>query len=181
MKDCREQTEPFVIAESERLVIRRFEESMAETVHLLSIDAANRRFQPDEVFETVDDARETLAFLCAHYGDSEAPQVYPIVLKATGENIGHVELVPIGGGQWEIGYHVGEAFTRRGYASEAVRTFLPVMMTEWHLREVMGICAAENAASRAVLEKCGFVKLFEGVGEYHGELRPICRYHLTRE
>lgn len=165
-----------IIAETERLLMKKFDESMAEAVHLLSLDGANRRFQPDEVFETVEDACKTIQYLAANYGNPDAPQVYPIVLKETRENIGHVELVPLGGGEWEIGYHIGEKFTRQGYASEAVAAFLPVIMKKWHLSQVWGICDAENIGSRGVMEKCGFTKEFEGVGIYHGEQRKICRY-----
>lgn len=167
-----------IIAETQRLIITRFREDMAQAVHKLSLDDANRRFQPDEVFETEEDALETIQFLRANYGNSEAPQVYPVILREEGCNIGHMELVPIGNGEWEIGYHIGAAFTRKGYASEAVRAFLPVMMRQFGLDHVMGICAAENAASRAVMEKCGFVKEFEGIAMYHGEMRPTCRYRF---
>lgn len=170
--------EPYIIAETQRLIITKFSDSMANDVHLLSLDENNRQFQPDEVFETEQEALETVQYLAAHYGDPEAPQVYPVLLKEQRRNIGHVELVPIGGGEWEIGYHIGQAFTRRGYASEAVAAFLPVIMKEFGLDHVMGICAAENAASRAVMEKCGFVKEFEGEAMYHGELRPTCRYRF---
>ena len=168
-----------ILTQTHRLILQKFDESMAEAVHLLSIDDPNRRFQSDEVFETVEDARETIQFLAAHYDDETAPQVYPILLKEQGCNIGHVELVPMGNGDWEIGYHIGEAFTRRGYAAEAVTAFLPVMMARWGLPYVLGVCVAENTASRGVMEKCGFVKEFEGIGLYHGENRPICRYRFT--
>ena len=39
--------------ETERLVITEFSPEMAEDVHLNSLDEDNRRFVPDEVFETV--------------------------------------------------------------------------------------------------------------------------------
>ena len=73
--------------ETERLIITDFTEDMAETVHLNSLDEDNRRFVPDEVFETVDDARETLEFLISRYGGEEGPYVHPVLLK-TGENMG---------------------------------------------------------------------------------------------
>lgn len=165
-----------IVAETDRLIITNFDESMAMAVHLLSIDEANRRFQPDEVFETEQDALETIQYLTEHYGDINAPQVHPIILKESGENIGHVELVPLDGGKWEIGYHIGERFTRMGYASEAVKAFLPVMMEKFGLSEVLGICAAENFASRSVLERCGFRLEYEGMGMYHGEERKKCDY-----
>ena len=169
-----------ILAESERLLIETFTEDMAQAVHELSVDANNRRFQPDEVFETAQDALETIQYLSDNYGNVSAPQVYPIILKEKGCNIGHVELVPIGDGEWEIGYHIGEAFTGKGYASEAVKAFLLFIMKQFGLDHVMGICAAENRASRRVMEKCGFVREFEGDAMYHGEIRPTCRYRYTQ-
>ena len=168
-----------MLTETERLIIKTFDESMAQAVHELSVDENNRRFQPDEVFETKEDALEAIQYLAANYGNVNAPQVYPVILKQEGCNIGHVELVPIGSGEWEIGYHIGQRFTRKGYATEAVTAFLSVMMKQFGLEYVMGICAAENYASRGVMEKCGFVKEFEGNAMYHGEIRPTCRYRFT--
>ena len=53
--------------ETERLIITEFDLSMAEVVHKNSLDEDNRRFVPDEVFETVEDARETIEFLMGCY------------------------------------------------------------------------------------------------------------------
>jgi len=93
----------------------------------------------------------------------------------SGQHIGHVEAVPIDRG-WEIGFHVGKCFTRTGYATEAVKAFLPIIMEQLGLDEMFGICLADNIASRKVLEKCGFLLEFDGMGLYHGETRHICRY-----
>ena len=160
--------------ESERLVISDFTEDMAETVHLNSLDEDNRRFVPDEVFETVEDARETLEFLIEMYGGDEGPYVHPILLK-TGENIGYVQLVPVEEG-WEIGYHVAAQYTGNGYATEAVRAFLPEAAAKKELSQIWGICLAENAASARVMEKSGFQNVFRGIGPYQGEEREIVKY-----
>ena len=48
--------------ETERLVITEFDLSMAEDVHKNSLDEDTRRFVPDEVFETVEEAKETIEF-----------------------------------------------------------------------------------------------------------------------
>ena len=45
---------------TKRLTITDFTPDMAYDVHINSLDEDNRRFVPDEVFETVDDARETV-------------------------------------------------------------------------------------------------------------------------
>ena len=42
--------------ETERLVITEFATDMAKAVHENSLDEDTRRFLPDEVFETVEDA-----------------------------------------------------------------------------------------------------------------------------
>ena len=159
--------------ETGRLLITDFTADMAEAVHLNSLDEDNQRFVPDEVFETIDDARETVEFLIEQYAGEDGPFVHPILLK-TGENIGYVQLVRIEQG-WEVGYHVAKPYTGNGYATEAVRAFLPVMAAQKRLSEVFGICLAENIASVRVMEKCGFTRLFHGLGPYQGAEREIVK------
>ena len=89
--------------------------------------------------------------------------------------IGYVQLVPIGEGKWEIGYHVAQAFTGKGYATEAVTAFLPVITEQVGVTEVYGIRLLENAASGRVLEKSGFQTFFTGEGAYHGGVCEISK------
>lgn len=160
--------------ETKRLVITEFDRSMAEAVHLNSLDADNRRFVPDEVFETVEGAAETLEFLIGCYTTGEGPLVYPVLNQ--GVCIGYVQAVPLEAGGWEIGYHIGSRYTSQGYATEAVTAFLPVIMAQLGISQIAGVCVAENAASVKVLERSGFVKEFEGTGTYQGRECLICRY-----
>lgn len=160
--------------ETERLIITEFEMEMAEAVHLNSLDEDNRRFVPDEVFETVEEAAETVEFLMSCYTSGEGPLVYPVLLK-NNTYIGYVQAVPLEDG-YEIGYHIGESYTKQGYAAEAVKGFLPVIMNQLHITKMAGVCLAENKASVKVMERCGFVKEFEGTGNYQGEEQNICRF-----
>ena len=164
--------------ETERLIITEFTMDMAESVHLNSLDEDNRRFVPDEVFETVEDAAETVEFLMGCYTSGEGPLVYPVLLKDN-TYVGYVQAVPLDDGDWEVGYHIGAAHTKRGYATEAVRAFLPVVMKKLNITEIHGICLAENQGSVKVLERVGFAKQFEGVGSYQGEEKEICKYLYT--
>lgn len=159
--------------ETKRLEIKEFTLDMAYDVHKNSLDEDNRRFVPDEVFETQDDAKETIEFLMSQYGATEGPLVYPVFIKETSENIGYVQMVPIEDGKWEIGYHIAKAHIGKGYASEAVTAFLPVMAETVGTSEVYGICLSENIASKHVLAKCGFESISEGIGDYQGEKREI--------
>ena len=157
-----------------RLYIDAFDGSMAESMHINSLDEDNRLFVPDEVFETVDAARKTLTWLISSYEKEGAPLVYPIFLN-DGRHIGHVQAVPIDA-EWEIGYHVAKPFTGNGYATEAVGAFLPPIMRRLGISKIYGICRADNAASRRVLEKCGFAIEYEGIAPYIGAEHHICRY-----
>ena len=161
--------------ETERLIITEFTIDMAEAVHLNSLDEDNRRFVPDEVFETVEEAADTVGFLMSVYKNGDGPLVYPVLLK-DGTYTGYVQAVPFDDGTWEIGYHIGSDYTKKGYATEAVNAFLPVIMPKLGICKIAGICLADNKASVKVMERCGFKKEFEGVGLYQGENRLICKY-----
>lgn len=166
--------------ETERLTITEFTPEMARAVHENSLDEDNRRFLPDEVFETEEEAAETIRFLMSRYGGTEGPLVYPVLLK-DGTEIGHVQAVPTGDGTWEIGYHIGKPYAGKGYATEAATAFLPAILERLGLRRISGICAAENHASAKVLEKSGFMLEYEGPGDYHGARRKIRRYVFIPE
>ena len=159
--------------ETERLTITTLTPAMARDIHLNSLDEDNRRFVPDEVFETEEEAAETVGFLMGRYESPEGPFVYPVLLK-TGENIGYVQAARTESG-WEIGYHIAKARTGRGYATEAVRAFLPFLAKKLGVREIEGVCLAENAASVQVMEKCGFRRVYAGPGPYQGETREIVK------
>lgn len=161
--------------ETKRLTITEFTVDMAESVHINSLDEDNRRFVPDEVFETVEAAKKTLTFLMGVYENGDGPLVYPVTLK-DGTYIGYVQAVPSDDGTWEIGYHIGENYTKQGYATEAVTAFLPVIMKQIGITEMKGICLADNLASAKVMERCGFIKLYEGKDNYQGEEREICKF-----
>lgn len=159
--------------ETERLIICEFTVDMAEDVHKNSLDDDNRRFVPDEVFETVEIAKETVEFLIGQYDSDDGPFVYPIITKKN-ENIGYVQLVKIQEG-WEVGYHIAKKYTSKGYATEAVKAFLPYIAEKINLEKIWGICLKDNVASAKVMEKCGFENIFVGVGIYQGEEREIIK------
>ena len=45
-----------------------------------------------------------------------------------------------------------------------------------YIDEMTGVCLADNHASVKVMERSGFVKTFEGTGNYQGEQRRICKF-----
>lgn len=162
---------------TERLTITEFDISMAEAVHRNSLDEDTRRFLPDEVFETEEAAKDMLTFLISVYSSGDGPLVYPVLLK-DGTNIGYVQLVPFSEG-YEVGYHIAKAYTGNGYATEALTAFLGYIMSEKALKTVYGVCIKENSASVRILEKCGFVKEYEGLGTYQGKGKEILKFSFS--
>lgn len=162
-----------MLLETERLIITEFTKDMARVVHENSLDEDNRKFVPDEVFETEEEAAEVIEYLMGQYGGSDGPFVYPVIAKKDNTNLGYVQMVPLDDGAWEIGYHIAGKYTGNGYATEAVKAFLPFMSNKIGVSEVYGICLEENIASVHVLKKCGFEETFAGIGDYQGERHEI--------
>ena len=166
--------QPKSISESERLHIAKMDHSMCYDVYRNSLDEDNRKYVPDEVFGSLEEASEAVEQIVRSYESEEGPFVYAIIRKEDKANIGYVQLAKTSEG-WEVGYHVAKLFTGRGYASEALDLFLRHLQDNTDLERVYGIALANNKASRRVLEKCGFEVVFEGSGIYQGKRRKIIK------
>jgi len=160
---------------TEHLTITTFSPDMAQAVYENSQDDDTRRFVPDEVYNSVEAAREAIDFLMSRYDTNDGPLVYPIITNDSGKNIGYIQICKLEDGTWEIGYHIAKNFTGKGYATEAVKAFLPAMAKKLNIKEVYGICLAENLASVRVLEKCGFTQIYQGLGNYQGKEEKIIK------
>lgn len=105
---------------------------------------------PDES-EAQDRMRRTIAF------QSERETAYTVFLKSTHEAIGFVGIQPLGDGVWEeTGICLGPDFWGRGYGSQLLDCLMH------HARELgaktfLYSAWSENAASRHMAEKAGFV------------------------
>ena len=162
------------IIDSNRLSITKMDKSMYYDVYRNSLDEDNRKFVPDEVFDSLEEASEVVNQIIQNYDSEDGPFVYAVIRKEDNQNMGYVQLVKIENG-WEIGYHIAKLFTGHGYATEAVNLFLDYLKKNSDLKEIYGIALAKNKASRRVLEKCGFKLIFEGDGIYQGNRRKIIK------
>lgn len=148
--------------ETERLLIIELNMDMAEAVHKNSLDEDNIRFVSDEVFYTIKEASDTIAYLMEQYDTLSGPLVYAIIIKQTGENIGYVQIIPFEDNHWKIGYNIAKQYVGNGYATEYVNAFLPVITNRIGIDEVYGVCLKNNLASNRVMAKCGFTNIFNG-------------------
>lgn len=163
-----------IIIENDRLQIVRMNQSMYYDVYKNSQDVNNRKYVPDEVFDSLEEASEVVNQIINCYDSENGPFVYAVIRKKDNVNLGYVQLVKIEEG-WEIGYHIAEIYTGNGYATEAVYLFLDYIKNTTDLKQIIGIALAANRASRRVLEKCGFELIYEGAGLYQGRKRKIIK------
>ena len=163
-----------IIARSERLTIKTMDTSMYYDVWRNSLDLDNKRFVPDEVFDTLEEASDVVNSIIECYESEDGPFVYAVIRNEDKANIGYVQLVKIEEG-WEIGYHIAKRYTGNGYATEAVKLFLEYLKTNTKIDKVYGVALADNKASRKVLNKCGFELYFEGKALYQGKPRKIIK------
>ena len=163
-----------VLISNHAISLKHMDSSMYFDVWKNSLDDNNRKYVPDEVFETLEEASEVVDYLIGCYETKDGPFVYAIIRNSDNANIGYVQLVQIQEG-WEIGYHIAKNYCNHGYATEAVNLFLQYLKENTDLKEIYGIALYLNKASRRVLEKTGFKQYFEGRSKYQGKYRKIVK------
>ncbi|SFP05059.1 GNAT family N-acetyltransferase [Tranquillimonas alkanivorans] len=75
-----------------------------------------------------------------------------------------------------LGYWIGEPHARQGYMREAIEALVHHAFTGLDLSRIEAACLAENAASRGVLERCGFK--YEGVAQSYLQINGRWRNHV---
>lgn len=97
---------------------------------------------------------------------------FHVLVAADGEVLGRVNLVDVAGGSAELGYRIAERAAGRGLATAAVRAVCARAATEYGLTTLEAETTLDNAGSRAVLARTGFVV----AGETTLDGRPGLRF-----
>ncbi len=74
------------------------------------------------------------------------------------------------------GYWIGQGFARQGYMHEALEAVVHYAFASLDLSRIESACLPENAASRGVLEKCGYK--YEGVAQSYLQINGRWRNHV---
>ena len=75
-----------------------------------------------------------------------------------------------------LGYWVGQQYARQGFMREAIEAVVHYSFSILDLSRLEAACLPENAASRGVLEKCGFK--YEGVAQSYLQIAGRWRTHV---
>jgi len=150
-----------IFAQSERLILRRVRAADLEPLVYSWSDPEMSRWTPDR-----DDRRRFITQMIEdmqikHPGDSDpGGPWYQFIAERRDDGVLIGDLgvgfdVP-GERQAEIGYRILPEFHRQGYAREAVAAIIDYLIAEHDMHRLVGIVAAPNEASKAVLRSLGF-------------------------
>ena len=142
-----------------RVDLRPWLEADAEVLFALAGDPVVGRLAGFPPHGDVEDSRRVIRDILAKQG------ALAIVSREENAVVGCVSALPVRressglvAGEWEVGYWIGRRYWNRGFATAAVSAFCRRCFAEpeFGCRRLSGRVRSENAASRRVLEKCGF-------------------------
>ena len=170
---------------TERLLMRRWQDSDREPFAQLNGDPDTLRFFPATLDRAASDA--FVDVIEARF-DRQGFGLWALEIAGTGEFIGYTGLnslpadVP-GGGGMEIGWRLAKHAWHHGYATEAATAALGVAFDGVRLPEIWSMTAVLNEPSQAVMRRIGLTEVVRfdhpriPVGH---PVRPHVMYHLAR-
>ncbi|MGI5485344.1 GNAT family N-acetyltransferase [Microtetraspora malaysiensis] len=143
---------------------------------LLAFEIENRAYFAASVPDRGDDYFANFAARHeALLAEQEAGLIlFHVLVGDDGEVLGRVNLVDVSDGTADLGYRIAEKATGRGLATAGVRQVCDLAVTTYGLTTLRAAAALDNAGSRAVLERTGFVP----TGETLLDGRPGITYAL---
>jgi len=136
--------------ETNRMIVRKLSISDSEFLYKYSQEEITKKELPDEVFDNITEAMETIEYFMSNY-DDKYPLVYGIILKEINIIIGHIGLSKIDKGI-EIGYAIATEYQNNGYISEIITPFVNWVKDNLKIEKIYGITKRENTASWKILE-----------------------------
>lgn len=143
------------ILETERLILRPFEETDFEAVHAYSSAPENIQYMPWGPNEESD----TKAFISDAIAQSnENPcknYQYAAVLKTTQKLIGGCNLALLGNDEAEIGWILHKDYWKQGFGTEMGKCILEFGFSKLGLHRIIALCDTENHGSYRIMERIG--------------------------
>jgi RimJ/RimL family protein N-acetyltransferase len=171
--------------QTDRLVLRRWQDSDREPFAALNGDPETMRYFPATLDRAASDAmidRIEAGFDRRGYG------LWALEVVATGEFIGFTGLNPMpdgvpGAGGTEVGWRLARGAWHQGYATEAARAALGVAFDGAGMPEIWSMTAILNEPSQAVMRRLGLTEVarFDHPNVPAGHpIQPHVTYHLAR-
>lgn len=165
--------------ETTALRLRHFTQADARAIKALNGEPSTRRWIPSQVYASLDEAETTMALLIRCYEQPGDPRLGPYVLaieeRTSGELLGHVGFSPLDD-EVEVGYALAERARGRGLGAEALERACRWVAASFSLKRVIAVTAADNVASRRILERTGFAHVLTEPMLFQGRAQSVARY-----
>ena len=147
-----------VVIESERLLLRKWNDEDAAAVEDIYLKPKVMKFIPGGVWSP-----ERTARVIARMRELDIEQgfgFYPILVKSLGKIIGHcglgyLEQTP----EIEVAYVLDSSYWGQGYASEAARATIAYGFSRLNISRIVAVAFPENARSIGVMRSIGMTPL----------------------
>jgi RimJ/RimL family protein N-acetyltransferase len=179
-------TARFDTLRTDRLVLRRWQDSDREPFAELNADAETMQFFPSTLSREESDA---LIDRIEGRFETQGFGLWALEIAESGQFIGFTGLNPLpddvpGAGGMEVGWRLARAAWHRGYATEAARAALDVWFGKGKMTEIYSMTSVLNEPSQAVMRRLGLTeyarwdhpRIPEG-----NPLRPSVTYRLLRD
>lgn len=170
-----------MIFETNRLILRSWEESDAENLYEYAKDPQVGPIAGWPVHTSVENSREIIRDILSK------PETYAVVLKGTGKPVGSIGLmvgeasnIGISTTAAEIGYWIGVPYWGQGLIPEAVKELIRYAFEDLHLDTLWCGYFDGNEKSKRVQEKCGFTYHHTNKDIYWAVTDDIRTEHITR-
>ena len=152
--------------ETDRLRMRKFEPDDAERLYAIHLDQEVKKWIPNESYENLEEARETIDFFADCVNRKALPYVLAVELKSTGVLIGDTGLNEVEGkpDEVEIGFVISPECRGKGYAAELLKAMTEFAGSAFQISVLYGRVMRGNSASVSVLEKSGYSFVREEFG-----------------
>jgi [ribosomal protein S5]-alanine N-acetyltransferase len=149
---------------TDRLTLRPVRLGDAEAISAYASDPEVTKYLVFAPHRSLADADEFLRMAVERNSTMGASRTFLIERKADGIAIGSFDVRPEDG-RVEIGYAIARRFWNQGYATEALREALALLLAEPRIYRVEAYHDMDNPASGRVMEKAGMSR--EGVLRNH--------------
>lgn len=170
-----------MILETERLILRPWDETDAESLFEYAKDERVGPVTGWPVHTSVDMSREVIRNVLS------VPENYAVCLKEDNRAIGcaalrigkESSLLDLPENEGEIGYWIGVPFWGRGLIPEATRELIRHAFADLGVQTLWCCSSDGNEKSQRVQEKCGFV-YYRTRDDYRKQMDVIFTRHVTR-
>ena len=157
-----------IVAESERLILRRFIAEDAAGIFALDSNPEVLTFIDTPVLTHIEQAEQLVARIQAEYEERGVARL-AVVLKSTQEFIGwaglKLMLEEVNGfcPYYDLGYRFLQSHWGQGYGFEAAQATLDYGLTQLHLESIYAVAHRDHVVSQKILKKIGMQQVNEFV------------------